>query len=81
VPGVSGVDQLAAVATGAWTPPMYLDANGVRAAVLSGAARWQRRVRVTDLGFGQPYNISVEIQYALDSGTPRTVVIDQERRK
>jgi len=81
LPGTSGIDQLAAVATGTWTAPIFLDANGVRAPSVTAAARWQRRVRIVDLGFGQPYNLTVEVQYALDTGAAKTVVLDQERRK
>jgi prepilin-type N-terminal cleavage/methylation domain-containing protein len=81
LPGMNGTDQLKPIATGIWTDPIYLDAAGARVTAASVSARWRRRVLVTDLGFGQPYNITVEIQYALDSGTPRTVVLDQERRK
>ena len=51
------------------------------AATSTGAARWTRRMRVTDLGVGQPYNLSVEVTYALDTGSPKVVRIDQERRK
>jgi type II secretory pathway pseudopilin PulG len=51
------------------------------AAVASGTARWVRRTRVTDLGPGQPYNLSVEVSYALDSGSPKVVQLDMERRK
>jgi hypothetical protein len=38
-------------------------------------------MRVTDLGVGLPYNLSVEVAYALDSGNPKIVRLDQERRK
>jgi Tfp pilus assembly protein PilV len=79
--GTPAVDRMAAVATGAWTAPVYLDAAGRPATALSAASRWQRRVRITDLGAGQPYNISVEVRYALDTGNPKIVQLDQERRK
>jgi hypothetical protein len=39
------------------------------------------RTRVTDLGVGLPYAISVEVAYSLDSGLPKTVLLDIERRK
>jgi Tfp pilus assembly protein PilV len=80
-PGTPAVDRMAAVATGAWTTPVYLDAAGRPAASWSAGSRWRRRIRVTDLGAGQPYNLSVEVQYALDSGNPKIVQLDQERRK
>ena len=44
-------------------------------------ARWRRRTRVTDLGLNQPYNISVEVQYALDTGNPKIVQLDLEKMK
>ena len=72
---------MAPVATGIWTDPVYVDASGTIVAGGSGAARWTRRVRVTDLGLGLPYNLSVEVTYALDSGNPKVVRLDQERRK
>ena len=36
------------------------------------------RTRVTDLGPGQPYNLSVEISYALDSTNPKLSRLDVE---
>ena len=81
MPGNPPIDRMAAIANGAWTAPAYLDAMGRPAAEASGAARWQRRTRVVNLGPGQPYNISVEVSYALDSGAPKLVQIDMERRK
>jgi Tfp pilus assembly protein PilV len=80
-PGTPAVDRMAAVATGAWTAPVFLDAAARPSATLTAAARWQRRIRVTDLGAGLPYNISVEVRYALDTGNPKIVQLDQERRK
>ena len=81
MPGNPPIDRMASIANGAWTAPQYLDAVGRTAPALSGTARWQRRVRVTNLGPGMPYNISVEVSYALDSGQPKLVQIDMERRK
>jgi hypothetical protein len=36
---------------------------------------------VTDLGVGLPYNLSVLVTYARDTGKSRTVQLDVERRK
>jgi Tfp pilus assembly protein PilV len=80
-PGAPPVNRMATVANGAWTTPVYLDARGIPAVGQSGAARWSRRTRITDLGVGLPYNVSVEVSYALDSGSPKVVRLDQERRK
>jgi prepilin-type N-terminal cleavage/methylation domain-containing protein len=81
VPGASGVDQVAVLATGNWTPDVFLGADGQRSPTASATARWQRRLRVTDPGFGQPYLISVQVQYSLDTGSPKQVQLDQELRK
>jgi type IV pilus modification protein PilV len=80
-PGSPAIDRMAAVATGQWSNPIHLDARGVAAAGPSGTARWARRLRVTDLGLNQPYNLSVEVSYALDSGMPKAIRMDMERRK
>jgi type IV pilus modification protein PilV len=81
VPGSPPTNLMAAVATGNWTDLVYLDSSGALSGAASGAARWTRRVRITDLGVGQPYNLSVQVTYALDTGSPKVVQIDQERRK
>jgi prepilin-type N-terminal cleavage/methylation domain-containing protein len=80
-PGTPPVNYLASIASGQWTDPAYVDSAGKEVGAASGAARWTRRVRVTDLGLGLPYNISVQVTYALDSGNPKMVQLDQERRK
>jgi type II secretory pathway pseudopilin PulG len=81
MPGTPPIDRMAAVATGAWSAPAHVDSGGRPAPAASGTARWVRRTRVTDLGPGQPYNLSVEVSYALDSGSPKVVQLDMERRK
>jgi type IV pilus modification protein PilV len=73
-------DLLAPVASGSWTAPIYLDAQG-RAAPQSPTNRWQVVTRVTDTGAGLPYNISVVVSYALNTGATKTVRLDTERRK
>jgi type IV pilus modification protein PilV len=75
-----GVDQMATLATGNWSAPAYLDASGRTFAAASAGARWERRTRITNLGVGQPYNVSVQVRYALD-GRPKVVQLDLERRK
>lgn len=79
-PGPPVIDQLSAIATGSWSNPDYLDVNGRRSAQ-SVTARFARRVRVTDSGAGLPYNVSVQVSFALDSATPKIVQLDVERRK
>lgn len=73
-------DLLAPVANGAWTNPVFLNVNG-QPCPQSPACRWRLRTRVTNLGVNLPYNISVEITYAGDTGTPKVVQLDAERRK
>jgi hypothetical protein len=36
---------------------------------------------VTNTGIARPYNISVEVVYAMDSGISKTVQMDVERMK
>lgn len=73
-------DLLAPIATGAWSAIEFLDVNGV-AAPQSPLNRWARQWRVMNTGAGAPYNISVTITYNLDSGAPKIVRLDVERRK
>jgi prepilin-type N-terminal cleavage/methylation domain-containing protein len=75
------VDLLGPMASGNWTDPVFLDAQGRSSPTRSAANRWQLRTRVSDNGRAQPYNISVEVVYLLDDGTPKTVQLDVERRK
>ena len=75
------LDALGPIASGAWTTPIFLSAQGRVSATWTPAARWQVRSRVTDLGIGQPYNLSVEVSYALDTGAPKVTRLDLERRK
>jgi prepilin-type N-terminal cleavage/methylation domain-containing protein len=75
------IDLLGPVSGGDWTLPVFLDAQGRSSPVASAANRWRLRTRVINTGATRPYNISVEVVYALDSGTERTVQLDVERRK
>jgi len=74
------IDMLDPLANGNWSAPIYLDAQA-RAGAQSPSNRWQVVTRVTDLGIGQPYNISVVVSYALNTGATKTVRLDIERRK
>jgi Tfp pilus assembly protein PilV len=74
------IDMLAPIANGQWTDPVYLDAQA-RPGARSPTNRWQVRTRVTDTGVGQPYNISVQVTYALDTGASKLMQLDLERRK
>ncbi len=75
------IDMLAPIATGLWSAPVHLDAEGQTSAVQTAAARWTLQTQVTNLGINQPYNVSVMVTYALDTGRPKTVRLDAERRK
>ncbi|HEY0707241.1 MAG TPA: prepilin-type N-terminal cleavage/methylation domain-containing protein, partial [Polyangia bacterium] len=75
------VDALGPIASGTWTTPVFLDARGRVSETRNETARWQMRSRVTDLGIARPYNISVEVSYALDGDNPKIARIDVERRK
>jgi Tfp pilus assembly protein PilV len=75
------VDALGPIASGAWTTPVFLDVRGRVSETRTETARWQMRSRVTDLGIARPYNISVEVSYALDGDNPKIARIDVERRK
>ncbi len=72
--------------------PEYLDAEGLCVRGSDGLPvapqpgqlgryRWRRQWRVVDTGTGLPYVISVIVTYDGDSGTPKTVRLDLERRK
>ena len=82
-------DELAALAatTGllsAWSTAEYVDASGscsTGKSTWTPACRWQRTYKVTNTGVALPYNISVQVVYNIDGGTPRTVRLDVERRK
>ena len=83
------VDELAprAALTGAllkWSTPDYLDASGGCATgptTWTPTCRWMREWKVTNLGVGLPYDISVRVTYNLDGATPKVVRLDMERRK
>jgi Tfp pilus assembly protein PilV len=74
------IDMLATLASGLWSAPIYLDAQA-KTAPQSAKNRWQVQTRVTDTGIGLPYNISVQVTYARDTGKTKTVQLDTERRK
>lgn len=75
------VDALGPLADGAWSTAVYLDVAGRISATLTPANRWRLRSRVTDVGVGQPYQISVEVAYSIGSTSLKTARIDIERRK
>jgi prepilin-type N-terminal cleavage/methylation domain-containing protein len=60
----------------------YVNAEGIeRNTGPTPEFRWIRRWRVVNLAVGQPYVISVTVTYNTDTGTPKTVRLDMERRK
>jgi len=81
VPGDPPIDRLKIIADGLWTQPVFLNALGQQADEADGTFRWARRTRVSDGGLNQPYAISIEVQYALDTGAPKTVRLDLEKWK
>jgi type IV pilus modification protein PilV len=84
-PGPPVIDQLAGAVTGAaWSNPIYVDPTGSCAAGTANwtpVCRWKVQWKVTNLGIGQPYDISVEVTYNVDGLTPKVVRLDLERRK
>lgn len=74
------VDMLAPIANGNWSAPVYLDAQA-KPGSQSPKNRWTVRTRVINTGIAQPYNLSVEVTHARDTGAPKTVQLDIERRK
>jgi hypothetical protein len=75
------VDQMAAAVTGGWSAPAYVNQMGASNGTLTPAFRFRREVQVSNLGATQPYNISVQITYALDTGAPKVVRLDGQRYK
>ncbi|HEY2903933.1 MAG TPA: prepilin-type N-terminal cleavage/methylation domain-containing protein [Polyangia bacterium] len=75
------VDQLAAAVIDGWSTPVYLNAQGHGNATQTADFRFKRENKIVNLGFANPYDVSVRVTYNLDNGTNRTVRLDQERRK
>ena len=74
------VDQMAAAVTTGWSTS-YLSALGAASATQTPDCRFKRDVQVVNLGPSQPYNISVQITYAMDIGAPKIVRLDSQRYK
>lgn len=86
--GAVPTDMIAAIADATWAgypdrniPVDYMNELGEKQAAPSPAFRFARRLYVEDRGSALPYNISVEVAYSLDSGAPKVVRLDVERRK
>ena len=75
------VDQMAAAVTTGWATPSYLSALGATSATLTPACRFKLEAQVVNLGPSQPYNVSVQITYAMDTGAPKIVRLDSQRYK
>lgn len=80
-PGPPIVDQLAGAVTPGWSPARYRNALGVVGARRDAEYRFREEMQIVNLGPGLPYNVSVRITYALDSGAPRAVRLDRQRLK
>ena len=89
-------DAVMVDATPVWLPkngiPEYVDAEGLYLRDSTGTTivpqpgelgryRWHRQWRVINTGSYLPYVISVIVTYNNDSGDPKTVRLDLERRK
>jgi len=75
------VDQLSGAVTSGWAPATFVNTLGATNATPTPDFRFKREVQVVNLGPAQPYNVSVQIGYALDTGTPKTVRLDAQRYK
>ncbi|HVR60989.1 MAG TPA: prepilin-type N-terminal cleavage/methylation domain-containing protein [Polyangia bacterium] len=75
------VDQMAPAVTNGWSTPDYVSARGQVSVTQTADCRFKRELKIVNLGFAQPYDVSVRITWNLDNGTPRIVRLDQERRK
>ena len=72
-----------AIGDSQWKPAnvAYVNAEGIEQATgPTTEFRWIRRWRVINIKNG-PYVISVTVTYNTDTGTPKTVRLDMERRK
>lgn len=75
------VDQLAAAVTTGWAAPSFVNSLGATNATATPDFRFKREAQVVNLGPAQPYNVSVQITYALDTGAPKVVRLDAQRYK
>jgi prepilin-type N-terminal cleavage/methylation domain-containing protein len=91
IPGAAGPpnDLLAPIADG--VPHAFIDGSGgastflnvqgVPSATQTPQNRFQRSITVTNLGANLPYLIVVVVRYSLQTGQPRQIQLDIERRK
>lgn len=75
------VDQLAAAVTNGWVTLGYVNPLGATSGAATPDFRFKREVQVTNLGVAQPYNLSVQITYGLNTGAPRALRLDAQRWK
>jgi Tfp pilus assembly protein PilV len=75
------VDQMAPAVTDGWSTAVYLNARAQVSNTQTADFRFKREIKIVNLGFANPSNVSVRISWNLDNGTPRIVRLDQERRK
>lgn len=75
------LDQMAPAVTPGWSTTGYLNALGAVNATPTAEYRFKRELQVLNLGPTQPYNVSVRITYALDTGSPRVMRLDRQRWK
>ena len=77
---------LAPLANNTWSAMEYLNAMGkifpgVPVNTNANIYRWRRQWRVSNMGVGMPYNITVVVVWMNDSGEGKTTRFDVERRK
>jgi len=75
------VDQLSGAVTSGWATATFVNTLGATNATATPDFRFKREVQVVNLGPAQPYNVSVQISYALDTGAPKIVRLDAQRYK
>jgi len=59
----------------------FLDVRGTPNATQTAQNRFERSITVTNPGANLPYQIVVVVRYALQTGQPRQIRLDLERRK
>ncbi len=59
----------------------FLNVQGIPSATQTPQNRFERSITVTNLGANLPYFIVVVVRYSLQTGQPRQIRLDIERRK
>jgi len=59
----------------------FLNVQGIPSATQTPQNRFQRSITVTNAGANRPYLIVIVVRYSLQTGQPRQIQLDLERRK